>query len=689
MNIMSSQKFRLDIQGLRALAVTLVVIFHFLPAVLPGGYIGVDVFFVISGFLITAHLLREAEQSGTVKVATFWARRVRRLIPAAALVLVASAAAILLLFPVTAWRQNLEEIGFAGFYILNWKLATNAVDYFAADNPASIAQHYWSLSVEEQFYLVWPVLIILALWIAKRTQRVSRRNAIIAVLLVVFTTSLAYSVIETARSQPSAYFITPTRAWEFAVGGLIVFLPTAARLRRGVHAAMSWGAVLVIVICGFLFGPTTQFPGWIALVPVLATAALIWMGDSESEWSPQYLAKAGPIQLVGDTSYAIYLWHWPALIVFIQMRDRAPGWLSSIALGALTVLLAIATKYLVEDPMRKASRGISRPRVTFALLAGAMAVVLAVTAVPNTIVQLRSERFQESVAAGVDDDSGCFGAHAIRNSCPDPYAMTDTVNPEVTQTDSIANWIDLDHCVRWGPNLSENSCRYPGKGAGADTTVLLYGDSHAGHISPAVKRAAEVRGWEMREESRSACAGFELLKPENNSEDYQTCVKWADQMVDEIVADDSIDIVVVAVRTSTKPNPVERASEVIGDFIESGKQVLVVREAPGISDTIPASGEAEAAPACVSNAGGADDPCAWVPPAWDEWILEAAAENRVPVADLRDIVCADEVCHATIGGTIVYEDVSHFSATFSTTLAPWFGEYFDQLSEPGAVFGAG
>lgn len=176
---------RLDIQGLRALAVSLVVIFHFLPAALPGGYVGVDVFFAISGFLITGHLLREVEATGKIRLASFWAKRVRRLIPAAAVVLLTSAAAILLLFPTTSWRQNLTESAWASVYGLNWHLASQSVDYMAADNPASIVQHYWSLSVEEQFYIVWPLLILAALWLASRLPRFSRvsRGRVVTVCL--------------------------------------------------------------------------------------------------------------------------------------------------------------------------------------------------------------------------------------------------------------------------------------------------------------------------------------------------------------------------------------------------------------------------------------------------------------------------------------------------------------------------
>ncbi|OAN41282.1 acyltransferase family protein [Microbacterium sp. H83] len=296
---------RRDIQGLRALAVTLVVVFHLLPALLPGGYVGVDVFFVISGFLITAHLLRELEATGTVRVTEFWARRVRRLLPASLLVLAVCAVLTFTVMPGITRVQNFFEIAVASGYVLNWNLAASAVDYLNASNPESLVQHYWSLSVEEQFYLVWPLLLVVAVFLAFRGRpprgeiagRTSHggttRRAVLAALLLVFVASLVFSIVETARSQPSAYFITTTRAWEFALGGLVALVPTL-RLGGIVHAAVSWVALAAIVASAFLFGAGTAFPGSIALIPVGATALLILLGDSDSPVSPQRLSHVAP-----------------------------------------------------------------------------------------------------------------------------------------------------------------------------------------------------------------------------------------------------------------------------------------------------------------------------------------------------------------------------------------------------------
>src|SRR3954451_1728218 len=214
---------RPEIQGLRAVAVAVVVVCHFWPAALPGGFVGVDVFFAISGFLITSHLLREVARTGRVSLAAFWARRARRILPAALLVLALCALATLAFVPEVHRQQFFAEIRASTFYVQNWELAHSAVDYFAAGDGPSPVQHFWSLSAEEQFYLVWPVLILGA-------AALGGRRRIFTALAAVTVAGLAYSIHKAAADPAAAYFVTPTRAWEFAAGGLLAFAP-ASRAR--------------------------------------------------------------------------------------------------------------------------------------------------------------------------------------------------------------------------------------------------------------------------------------------------------------------------------------------------------------------------------------------------------------------------------------------------------------------------
>ena len=254
---------RREIQGLRAVAVLLVVLFHLWPGRVPGGYIGVDVFFVISGFLITSLLLRELDRSGSVSLGQFWARRLRRLLPASYLVLAVSAVGTLLFVPRLVWEQFFGEILGAGLYVENWVLAVNSVDYLAAENSPSPAQHYWTLSAEEQFYLVWPLLVLLGIWLARRATRRSGvpavpRRAVFVVLAVGVVASLAYSLWVSATNPAWAYFVTPARAWEFGAGALLAFAPPVARrVPVLARALLGWGALVVLLVCALVFDAGT------------------------------------------------------------------------------------------------------------------------------------------------------------------------------------------------------------------------------------------------------------------------------------------------------------------------------------------------------------------------------------------------------------------------------------------------
>src|SRR5436190_11967198 len=228
-----AKEVRPEIQALRAAAVSLVVVYHFWPALLPGGFVGVDVFFAISGFLITSLLLREVDRTGTVSMTAFWARRARRILPPALVVLLFCAVATIVFVPLNYWQQFFGEMRASTTYGQNWHLASAAVDYFSSSNPVSPVEHFWSLSAEEQFYLVWPVLIVLVAT-ARRVRRLGFGRRSIGIVMALLTVlSLAYGVYSTATDPAAAYFVTPSRAWEFGAGGLLALSSpfAAARVR--------------------------------------------------------------------------------------------------------------------------------------------------------------------------------------------------------------------------------------------------------------------------------------------------------------------------------------------------------------------------------------------------------------------------------------------------------------------------
>src|SRR3954447_11272523 len=258
-------RLRPEIQSLRGIAVALVVVNHFWTSALPGGFTGVDVFFVISGFLITSHLAGELESSRRISLVTFWARRARRILPAALTVLLLCAFATLAFVPETSWPRFLDEIRASAAYVENWQLAASAVDYFKATDPPSPVQHYWSLSVEEQFYLVWPILLSAAAIMAPRGKQ---RRAAAWTIGAAVAASLAYSVWRTAHDPSAAYFVTPTRAWELGAGGLLALAPASGLRWPAWRSAVSWLGLAAMAITAALYRSGTPFPGIAAVLPV-------------------------------------------------------------------------------------------------------------------------------------------------------------------------------------------------------------------------------------------------------------------------------------------------------------------------------------------------------------------------------------------------------------------------------------
>ncbi|MFM1956961.1 MAG: hypothetical protein RLZ41_360, partial [Actinomycetota bacterium] len=306
-----TRRLRTDIQALRTIAVTLVVLFHLWPNRISGGFIGVDVFFVISGFLITKHILHEVQEQ-RFSVTSFWARRIKRLLPASFTVLAATAIAIVFLAPVSLWSQWLGEIQSSVFYFQNWNLAGAAVNYLALANQASPVQHFWSLSTEEQFYFFWPLLVAGALLATSRALKssVSSRKALLVLFTAVTVASFAYSVYLTNVDPAVAYFSTPVRAWEFGIGAIAAFLP--ALERASLRNALALTGLMGICASAFLITNKTPFPGLAAIFPTLGTAFVI-IAAVEVGVISRVMAWR-PLQWIGDKSYAIYLWHWPILI---------------------------------------------------------------------------------------------------------------------------------------------------------------------------------------------------------------------------------------------------------------------------------------------------------------------------------------------------------------------------------------
>jgi peptidoglycan/LPS O-acetylase OafA/YrhL len=350
--------FRLDVQGLRAIAVISVILFHYDLGKVSGGYVGVDVFFVISGYIITTQLRRAIASGGKGRLRSFYGARARRILPAGCLVLVVTVLLSYHYLGYISGAGDAHDATWAALFAANIHFAHTQTAYSNANGPASTVLQYWSLGVEEQFYVVWPALLFGLTALATRHGRGARSRPLL-MLAIIFTASLVWSIVQTADAGTVAYYSPLTRAWEFAVGAAIAFLPvssttypTLARFAK----VIGWLGLAGVLLAAFSYTQQTAFPGYAALLPVLGAGAIIFAGAYDGRFSVGRLLSVLPLRFIGDISFSLYLWHWP--LITIAKEVSLTGRISTAAtfeLLALALGLAVATFFLVEQPFRRSS----------------------------------------------------------------------------------------------------------------------------------------------------------------------------------------------------------------------------------------------------------------------------------------------------------------------------------------------
>ncbi len=659
--------FRPDIEGMRAVAVLLVVVFHAGWGPLTGGFIGVDVFFVISGFLITRLLLAEARREGRIFLADFWARRARRLLPASALVLVAVvAASFLLVSPLERMETGRDVTAAAGFYA-NWWFAQQALDYFAADRAASPVLHFWSLSVEEQYYLVWPPLLVAVLALRRRggIGRMRSVRTAGAVLLGIAIVSFAWSLVEIRSTPVEAYYGTFSRAWELAVGGLMAVLATARVALSGrAAAALSWLGLAAIVIAAFVIDQDTPFPGVAALAPVLGAAAVLFAGNT-----PGLPGACRPLggrlpREIGRLSYSIYLWHWP----FLVLAPFVLGEMDALrtALVVLTsVVVAWVTFHLVEDPARR-SRYLSGSSARSLLLGAALIAVGLVAGQAAARLPQPGTNPPPVITEGVPSDA----------IVPDPARARFDVNRiRDDRCQALFDWTEVKQCI-YGDTA-------------ATSKWVLWGDSHAVQWFPALEANAVEAGVALQVFGKTSCpASLVTLYSRKWDRVYDECTVWRDEVYRQVRAMPRGTVVFLSgmheyvvqedgrvLDEAASAGPIAAGQqEIARTLTDLGMTVVTIRDTPFPDRDVPQ---------CVS--AHMDDPSACDfarPPAalgtsWEERTLDGIP--GVLHVDLLDEVCDPRTCPAVVDNILRWRDRDHLTATFVETLAQPLADQLDEL----------
>ena len=656
----------MDIQGIRALAILLVVVAHSGVPGFAGGFIGIDVFFVLSGFLITGLLFREIEKRGKISLRAFYARRARRLLPAAAVVLIATSIAAIAIYPLTNQIEVGRQVFGAAFYFVNWIYAFEQVDYFSQfDSFVSPIQHFWSLSVEEQFYFIWPLMMTGAAAIALRSGRPTRRTILMA-LVPIAALSLAYSIYITPNSPEMAYFSTLTRLWELAFGAILAMvLPRSLKMSRTLSAALITGGLAAIIYAATLFGDGSPFPGYQALLPVLGTMAILIGGTAQARTMPAGLFCLRPFQFIGDISYSWYLWHWPAIIFPLYIWPDL-AWPTVLAICIASLIPSYIAHTLIENPIRRSQ--VLREWPKRALVLGAVCSVTAA----GTGVVLAAQSSPISVVA----DQDAPGAKVIKQPGVVPFQKTVTeIAPDPLNAKKDKGQLFRDGCLAIRDQVTMGDCAYGD--VESDKTVVLFGDSKAMQFFPAVNPIAENRGWRLLGLTRSNC-------PVSTANLSENCSTWRENMLERLAEEQPEVILIGAGGTRRTYRVTENGRQLTRQesqpFLtagmvttierlkrETGAEIIMMRDkALGIEDT----------DACVIENPDQLAECAFAP--YDRWPRafegQAAKETGIRLIDPQKMMCSKKVCPGVIGDVLVYRDAAHVTATYAGTMKDWFSD---------------
>jgi len=637
-NRQSRDPFRPDIEGLRAVAVLLVVGCHCGISWCAGGFIGVDVFFVLSGYLITAHLEAEIRATSRINLPRFFARRARRLLPAGALVLLATMLAAAAIFSPQEIAFTAGAARAAGLYVSNVFFDRGASNYFAPDVEINPLLHTWSLGLEEQFYLLWPLLILLANWGAYRLRRsiwILGAVAVLSLICCIYTTRLAATF---------AFYELPARAWEFAAGGLLALLPVA-RIPLGAWCAMGFGIAGMVMILGtaVLLDGGAQFPGWIALLPVVGTLATLLAGAGAPQRGISAALGIAPLQFLGARSYSWYLWHWP-FVVFsgilfpgISVGGKVGSAIASLSLAALTY------RY-VERPIRENPYLGTRARLSLAVAAGATLLTLAAS---WTLMEYGREQL----------------------SLDQRFAAIGAATADVADISAKACWSE-------GFSFEAKVCEFGT--LGATKTVVLFGDSHAIQWVNPMRTAANLEAWRLITILRPGCAASDI-NPHRWSAGDDHCKEWRTHAIDKIIAMHPSAVVMASYNGSTlrgdsitstlMPTDEIRLGtrRTLEKLLRAGVPIVLLRDTPLPPFNIPG---------CVARRvvrGKSCDFDAFKALNGAAFAAERAAADglrNIYFLDMDDLICPGSFCPATQAGLPVYRDENHLTGTFAETLAP-------------------
>ena len=677
------------------MAILLVVLYHAHVGWLSGGFCGVDVFFVISGFLITRQLVRELQGTGSIDLPAFYARRIRRIIPGATLVTATTVIASALLLAPLAARRVFGDVLAAVCFGANFRFAAEGANYFDSSLPPSPLQHFWSLSVEEQFYVVWPLLLLIASLAWARRRRAAGDGGpsrpafpvVLAVLGAVTAFSLWMSIHQTPESPSWAYYSILSRAWELAAGALIALgLPLLARAGRRPAAALTWLGLAAIAVAAIVYGPATPYPGFEALLPVLGATAVIAGGVVASAAGAERVLRVAPLQLLGRWSYSWYLWHWPALILAPAVLGHALSEPEALAVAALSLIPAVLSYTLVERPLRRVQVIVRRPALGLFGGGALAAATLGVVVIGGSLVAPLTSRAATSriwprattsltAAKLAADLDAAARSHRVPSGLQPPLATAAKALPLI-----VTNGCHLQHA-----GLRSKPCVYGD--VHSATTVVLFGDSHAATWFPALQQLSDRDHWRLVILTKAGCPPVEVniaLTTQGHTP-YPQCDTWRRNAEAQIAALHPALVVVSWARYLEYPEASALAgvpattgsawgngvAAIFGFLRGAAAHVVFISDTPTLAQLDPdcVSAHLTSVQRCATSRRAAT-----LRPQVKQQEIALARAAHIDVIDPISWFCSPTTCPAVVGDILLFRDNAHMVPTWSRFIAPVLGD---------------
>ena len=655
----TQRKFLPEVQGLRAIAVLMVVAYHVWFGRISGG---VDVFLLVSAFLLTGQFTRKLESQKPLELLKYWVHLFKRLLPMITVTLLATLGATYLFMPESRWHSVFGQTWASLFYYQNWFLASESVDYYAADHSAaSPLLHFWSLSIQGQIFFIWPLIFAIVAVVA-RVTRFRIRQVLIGIFGTVFTASLIFSIITTYNNQTFAYFDTRARLWEFALGSLLALVLPYLHFGRSTRTFLGWLGVVAMLACGLVLQVGQQFPGYMALWPTLAAACIIVAGHTDSRIGADGFLSMKPLVKLGDSSYALYLFHWPILVIFLVVsdQDRASA-KSGLAIILISVVLAWAMTKWVDTPLRRNKLIEQKRRRALTVIV----VCVALVALPLTAWQVHVKTLDAALLAGASKNNP--GAASLWPGYVDLTAPNAPLLPSFTAVNS--DWPDFPVPCQTNDEELTNRCTYGAKN-GVKKVVVL-GSSHAHVLNTPIITMAAKNNWSVTSITKGYCP----LGLDTSAGSTPSCAAFNEETLEEVLKIKPDLVVTTSTRTPASPQEVERIDPSwiteVKALNAAGIKVIALRDTPRFVPIVPDCLVKNPTNFSVCDAQKAD---LYSPVSLTDPVAQELPETTF--LDLTDNFCNATTCPAVIGNVIVYKDHNHVTATYMKTLQPVFDREF-------------